>query len=482
MLDLKPVLFINGLMLTVLGGGMIIPALIDLGVSNPDWQVFAAAALTTIFCGVALQLANRGDVQSLSARQGFLLTVLAWLALPAFGALPIAFADLDANYTDAYFEAMSGLTATGATVLTGLDTTPPGILMWRALLNWFGGVGIIVMALSVLPALQVAGYQMFRMESSDNSEKIVPRVAQLANVVAIVYVGLTVVCLLSYWIAGMTFFDAVCHAFATVSTGGFSTSDKSLAVYPSPYLHWIVTIFMAMAALPFTLYFKALRGQPMALLKDNQVQLYFSLLVGFTVLVTLWYWKTFDVDLMTALSHSAFSVTAVMTGSGFAVTDYQLWGSFAFGVFFMITFLGGCAGSSAGGIKMFRIWILFSLTRAQLRKLLRPHSLFVARYNGRPVALSTVGSVVSFFFLFIVSFLVFTMLLMATGLDLVTAASGAATSLANVGPGLGEIIGPAGTFQPLPDTAKWILSLAMMMGRLELYTVLVLMTPAFWRD
>lgn len=481
MLDLRPVLYINGLLLIVLGLGMTVPILIDVYYANPDWQVFLAAAIVTEFIGVALVFTNRGAGTRLAMRQAFLLTASVWLILPAFGALPIAFSELDVSYVDAFFEAMSGLTSTGATVITGLDTAPPGILIWRAILLWLGGVGIIVMVLSIMPALQIAGYQLFRTEFSDSSEKIVPRIGQLAGIIIRVYLAITAACITCYWLAGMTLFEAVAHAFSTVATGGFSVFDASIGHYDSVAIEAVVTIFMALAAVPFTLYFRAFHGEPRALLRDNQVQLYFGLMFTLVALLTSWLWLWKGQDPVSAFRYASFNLVAVMTGSGFATTDYQLWGTFAVALFFFVSFTGGCAGSSSGGIKMFRFWILFSMIRSRMKLLLQPHGVFTPRYNGRPVSTATLGSVMSFLFLFILSFLALTVALMATGLDMTTAASGAVAALANVGPGLGDIIGPAGNYQPLPDMAKWLLSIGMMLGRLELFTILVLLTPAFWR-
>ena len=481
MLDLRPVLYINGLILAVLGVGMTVPALIDWSYDNPDWQVFMAASATSLFVAGALILTNRGTYDRLTTRQAFILTVSAWLILPAFGALPFVYSALQVDYAGAYFEAMSGLTTTGATVLVGLDTAPPGILMWRAILNWLGGVGIIAMAITVLPMLQIAGFQLFRMESSDNSERIVPRVSQLAGIILMVYLGLTIVCIIAYDASGMTFFEAVAHAFATVATGGFSTSDASFGHFNSPLLDFWATLFMPLSALPYTLYFQAIRGQPFSLIKDDQVRLFFIVLAGLIGIASLWLVMFKDYAPLTALRYTSFNLVSVITTTGFISTDYQTWGAFAAGIFFFATFLGGCSGSSTGAIKMFRFRILFSMAYAQARKLLQPNGVLPARYNGRPVPATVMGSVASFFFLYVVVFLIFTIACLATGVDLITAASGVAQAMGNVGPGLGDIIGPAGNFQPLPASTKWILSLAMLVGRLELLTVLVLFTPGFWR-
>ena len=479
--DLRPVLHINGMFLIMLGASMQLPVLIDLYFHNPDWQVFLAASLVCVFTGGALVLSAKGYGPRLEMRQAFLLTVSTWLVLPAFGALPFAFSEFRLSYTDAFFEAMSGLTTTGATVIVGLDTAPPGILIWRSLLQWLGGIGIIVMAVAVMPMLQVGGMQLFRLESSDNSEKIVPRVAEFIGTLGVLYVGLTVVCAFALALAGMTAFEALAHAMTTIATGGFSTSDESVGHFRSAAVDVIITLFMIVGSLPFVLYIQVLRGRPLLLWRDSQVRLFFMIAAGLVSLVSLWLWVSHGMELSMALRLTAFNVVSVMTGTGYATTDYNAWGSFAVGVFFVIMFIGGCAGSTSCGIKIFRFHVLLAMASTQIRRLFQPHGVFVPRYNGRPIPETVGASVMSFLFLFVVIFTVLTLALAATGLDFVTAASGAGSALANVGPGLGDTIGPAGNYQPLPASAKWILSAGMLFGRLELFTVLVLLTPGFWR-
>lgn len=479
--DLRPVLHVNGLFLLMLGVSMQIPVLVDVYYNNPDWQVFLAGSLVSLFAGGALVLSTRGFNLRLEMRQAFLLTVSTWFVLPAFGALPLAFSVLDLSYTDAFFEAMSGMTTTGSTVIVGLDHAPPGILIWRAMLQWLGGIGVIVMAVAVMPMLQVGGMQLFRMESSDNSEKIMPRVTEFIGVLTMLYAGLTMICALALNLAGMSAFDAIAHALTTVATGGFSTSDGSVGHFNNVAVDVIITIGMIVGAMPFVLYIQALRGRPLLLWRDDQVRLMFSVLAVVIIMVVGWLWLIRDVAFWNALRYASFNIVSVMTGTGYATTDYGSWGPFAVGVFFMVMFLGGCAGSTTCGIKMFRIHVLIVMTVAQLKRLYQPHGIFVARYNGRAVPSSVSGSVVSFLFLFLVTLLVLTFALSATGLDFITAASAAGTALANVGPGLGDIIGPAGNFQPLSDTAKWLMAFGMLVGRLELFAVLVLLTPGFWR-
>ena len=481
MSNYRPILLVIGLMLTTLGLAMLVPVLLDLVVENPDWQVFLAAASVTLFVGTSLVLISRGIDGRLRLHQAFLLTTLTWVVLPAFAALPFAFSELDLSYTDAFFEAMSGLTTTGSTVIDGLDLAPPGILIWRALLQWMGGIGIIVTAVAILPMLRVGGMQLFRMESSDRSEKVLPRAAQISAVIGLIYVGLTVICGAAYWAAGMSGFDAVAHAMTTIATGGFSTSDASVGHFQSATIDYIATLFMIVGSLPFLLYFQALRGQPLLLWRDSQVRWFAAILSVTIAMLAGWQILGNDVAVADAVRYTAFNVVSILTGTGYATADYMLWGPFAVTVFFFIMFIGGCAGSTSCGIKIFRFQVLYAAASTQMGRLLQPHGVFVAQFNRRPIPESVMDSVMSFFFLFALIFGVLAVLLTMLGLDPLTAISAAASALANVGPGLGEIIGPAGHYGTLSDPAKWLLSAGMLLGRLELFTVLVLFTRAFWQ-
>ena len=481
MIDIRPVLFVVGILLTTLAGFMFIPALADAIVGHPDWRVFLAAAFFTLFVGVTLVLMNRTGPVRLSVRQTFLLTTAAWAVVAAFAALPFVFARLELGYADAYFEAMSGLTTTGSTVIVGLDAAPPGILLWRALLQWQGGIGIIVMAIAVLPMLGVGGMQLFRTESSDQSEKALPRAGQISAVISIIYLTLTIAAAVAYWAAGMTAFEAACHAMTTIATAGFSTSDGSLGHFQSPAIEWIATLFMVIGSVPFMLYFELVRGNRGALWRDVQVQWFIALVAAAVAVMTAWLWLFRDTAAEQALRHAAFNTISVITGTGYASTDYGAWGGFAVTVLLFVMVIGGCSGSTTGGIKVFRFQMLYAMIVVQIRRLLQPNGVFVARYNRKPIADPVADAVMSFFFLFGLSLGLVAVTLAALGLDFLTAISGAATALANVGPGLGDIIGPAGTFAPLPDPAKWLLSGAMLLGRLEFFTVLVLFTPRFWQ-
>jgi trk system potassium uptake protein TrkH len=482
MIDARPIFFIIGILLVTLGAGMGVPTLTDLISGQSDWRVFAGSAGACMFIGVTLILTMRTEKMRFGVRQAFLLTTLSWLVIALFGALPFALANLNLSYTDAVFEAMSGITTTGATVITDLQNAPPGILIWRAILQWLGGIGIIVMAVSVLPMLQVGGMQLFRMESSDKSEKALPRVAQVAAIIGAIYVGLTMLCALSYWIAGMPSFDAIAHAMTTVATGGFSTADTSVGSFNNPAIEWIAVIFMLSGALPFVLYIQAVRGNLAPLLRDSQVRTFLGIILTMVVLLITWQVVMDREALGPAIRLVTFNLISVMTGTGYATSDFSLWGEFAMTMFFFAMFVGGCAGSTTCGLKVFRFQVLYATTVAQAGKLLQPHGVFIPHFNKKPIPEAVSESVLSFFFLYVLAFGALAVGLGAMGLDFVTAISGAASSIANVGPGLGPVIGPSGTYASLPDPAKWLLSFGMLLGRLELFTVLILFTPAFWRN
>jgi trk system potassium uptake protein TrkH len=481
--DLRPVLLVNGILVATLGLAMLVPALVDATTiyGTPDWDVFLGAAFATTLTGASLALSSRGLGGDVNRRQAFILTASTWLVLPAFGALPFAFSSLELSYTDSFFEAMSGLTTTGSTVIVGLDGATPGILLWRAILQWLGGIGIIVTAVAILPMLRIGGMQLFRMESSDRSEKILPRAAQISAVIAIIYVALSVLCAAAYWLAGMTVFEAMAHAMTTIATGGFSTSDLSIGYFDSALVDYIAVLFMLIGSLPFLLYFQLVRGRPLALWQDSQVRTFLAIIALAVAVMVAWRLATSEVGPAEALRYTTFNVVSIVTGTGYSTTDFGQWGGFAVTAFFFFMFVGGCAGSTSCSIKVFRYQVLAATARAQIAHLTRPHGVFVPHFNRRPIPDEVSQSVMSFFFLLFASFAVLAILLTTLGLDFTTAVSGAATAIANVGPGLGEVIGPGGTFASLPDAAKWVMSAGMLLGRLELFTVLVLFTPAFWR-
>jgi len=481
MIDFRPALFVIGLLLMTLAVAMMAPFAVDILEGHPDWKVFASAGTLTIFVGGVLVFPNRAPIRRISIRQAFVLTTASWLVLTMFAALPFAFSDLRFTYTDAFFEAMSGITTTGSTVMSGLDTAPKGIILWRALLQWLGGIGIIVMAIAVLPILSVGGMQMFRVEAFETQEKALPRAGEIAAWIAVIYTGLTLIWWFGLWLLGMTGFDAAVHAMTTIATGGYSSHDASIGFYNSPSIEVFITLGMIVGALPFFLYLRFVAEGSMALFRDTQVRWFLVAAVTASLVVALWLRSTGIASSDNALVKGFFNTVSIMTGTGYTSADYQKWGAFPVVLLFFLMFIGGCAGSTACGIKIFRFQVLAATVRTQMLRLLQPHGVFVPHYNRRPIGDDVIQSVMNFFFLFITIFGFLAFGLAATGLDFVTAVSGAATAIGNVGPAMGPLIGPDGTFASLPDTAKWLLSAGMILGRLELFTVLVLFLPSFWR-
>ena len=481
---LRPVLFLVGGVLVGLGLMMLLPAVADFVAGHPDWQAFIRSSAITVAVGLVLALATRTGLEhGLSLRQAMIVTPLSWSVVAAFGALPLwlsGYGTLSGSFTNAFFESMSGLTTTGSTVVTGLDTAPPGVLLWRALLQWLGGIGIIAAAIAILPALGIGGMQLFRTESSDRSEKVMPRARQIALAIAGTYVSLTVLCCALYWLGGMTPFDALAHALTTLSTGGYSTSDQSLGRWDSPMIHWTATWFMIAGAVPFVLYVRVIRRER-DVLRDRQVRTFLGFLLVIVAAMAAGLVASGTYGVLDALRYAAFNVVSVVTTTGYATTDYTLWGNAAIGIFFGLTFIGGCTGSTAGGIKIFRFEVMAALLRGHFYHLLHPKGVFPRVYAGRVLSDEVIGSVVVFFSLYFICYGAVTIALMALDLDFVTSISSAVTALSNVGPGLGPIVGPAGNFASLPDLAKWLLCFAMLMGRLEIFVVLVLFMPRFWR-
>ena len=480
-MDFRPIFLIIGALVSVLALVMFIPAVFDLVDGHPDWNVFVGSAGVTLFVGVSLLLTCRTGGVKLTTRQAFMMTTLSWVVLTFFAALPFYFSSLHLSFTDSFFEAMSGLTTTGSTVITGLDLAPSGILMWRALLQWLGGIGIIVMAIAILPMLNVGGMQLFRMESSDQSEKALPRAAQVASATGIIYFMISVIWAVGYWFGGMSGFEAVAHAMTTIATGGFSTSDGSIGHFNSAALDYFATLGMLIGALPFLLYLKTIQGEWGCLARDVQVKWFITVVVMTILVMASWLWLENGVDPFMSLRLATFNIVSIITGTGYATSDYSLWGSFATPIFFFIMFIGGCAGSTTCGIKVFRFQVLYSAARTQIHHLLQPNGVFIPYYNRRPIPEEVIVSVLSFFFVFFFSFSLLALGLGILGLDFVTAVSSAATAIANVGPALGPVVGPSGTFQPLPDAAKWLMSGGMLLGRLELFTVIVLFSRTYWR-
>ncbi len=479
-MDLRPVLYIVGIFLCILAGFMIVPTLLDAWFFKDTWKGFMSAMGLSFFCGILLILGNKQSKIDINRKQAFMLTAMAWMALCIFSALPLLFTIPEMSFTDALFEAVSGLTTTGATVLTNIEDQSMGILIWRSILQWLGGVGIIVMAISILPMLKVGGMQLFRLESSEK-EKALPRATQLAGYITCIYIGLTFMCCIAYYAVGMGFFDAIAHSMTTIATGGFSTKDDSFAGYNTIGPELVAIIFMILGCLPFVLYIKTLGGEWRAISEDQQAMGFLKTAFTFSLIMIVYLTFTLGSLDINVVIEAVFTTISLLTGTGYTDTNYMIWGGFAVGFLLFISCIGGCAGSTTCGIKIFRFQIMYAVAKNQLYQLIYPNGVFTVEYNKQPLSVQIAASVMAYFFIFCLSFVIVSIALMACGLDVITSLSGAISTLANVGPGLGNVIGPTGTYAPLPDEAKWVLTASMMLGRLEFFTLLVFIVPRFWQ-
>jgi len=478
----SPVLIVLGVVLCVTATLQLFPALLGVAYETGNHSAFFKSAAIGFLAGtVCVAIGHLTRSPHLQPRQMFLITATAWIVVPLFGALPFLLLPQGFSMADAMFESVSGMTTTGSTVLVGLDTMGQDILLWRSLLHWFGGIGIIGMAIAVLPFLSVGGMKLFRTESSDWSDKSLPRSQQLLKQMVLLYMAFTVLCAFLFKVFGMDTLNAINHAMATISTGGFSTSDSSFAQFESPVLHWICIMFMVLGASPFALFLRALKHRTLAPLRDRQLLGMLAIMGVLSSALAVAVWQLGDSSVLDSVTLATFSLVSVMTTTGYASTDYTLWGNFAIVIFFFATFLGGCSGSTSGGVKTFRLQLCMTLIREQVARAIHPRAALPRNYNGVTVSDEIVTSLVAFLFMMVICLAVMTLLLSLAGLDLVTSLTGSATALANVGPGLGPIIGPAGNFSSLSDMAKWVLCGGMIMGRLEFLTIIVLFSPAFWR-
>ncbi|MBU1488922.1 MAG: TrkH family potassium uptake protein [Gammaproteobacteria bacterium] len=478
---LRIIAFVNGIFLITLAISMLVPMLtLVLFDRATELNGFLWSSLITFVAGLAMIIQGRPQDVQLRPRDMYMLTVSSWLLVCLFAALPFMLSQR-MDLTDAIFESMSGITATGATVLSGLDSMSPGILMWRSLLHWLGGIGFIAMAVAILPMLRIGGMRLFQTESSDRSEKVMPRSHMVAKYMIVAYLGLSMAGCLAFWLAGMNLFDAINHTMSAIATGGYSTSDLSLAKWQQPAVHWVAVVVMILGSLPFVLYVSTLRGNFGALARDQQVRGFLGILLTCWLLLGTWYCLTTELHWLEAVRHVAVNTTSIMTTTGFALGDYSLWGGFAGMLFFYLGFVGGCSGSTAGGLKIFRFQVAYILLKASLLQLVHPRAVIKQSYNGHRLDEDIVRSILTFSFFFTFTIATLALGLTLCGLDWITALSGAASTVSGVGPGMGPIIGPAGNFASLPDTAKWLLTAGMLLGRLEILTVMVLLMPAFWR-
>ncbi len=480
MIDFRPVGYLIGWLLTALGLSMALPLAADLAAGDPNAGAFATSGILTVTAGGMMVLScSTRHRPGLTPQQGFLLTTGIWLFFPLFGALPFMFGIPAASWTDAFFEAMSAFTTTGSTVFVGLEAMPAGILLWRGLMQWYGGLGIVVVAMVFLPTLKVGGMQLFRSEAFDTLGKILPRAGEIAIRLTLTYLGLTFACMIGFLWSGLSMFDAIVHAMTTLSTGGMANYDASFAVF-GPGAAYVASLFMVLSALPFVRYIQFFAGDPKPLWRDPQIHAF--LLILATVIALLAAYVAMQPDIPAGRFRDVlFSVISIISGTGFATIDYTLWGPFAVGIFFVIGLIGGCSASTSCSVKVFRYQILAAVVVAEVRRLYSPNRVVTPRYGGQPISMDVMNAVMAFFLFFFLALGLVAAALVILGLPPVTAISGAAAALANIGPGVGPEIGPVGNFAALPDTAKWLLAVTMLVGRLELLTVLVIFTPAFWR-
>ena len=480
MSNYKTVFFTLGVLQIILGISMIIPIVIQIIYGELDSSFIGAEIITIIF-GILFFLANLDHDKKLNLQQAFLLTSLSWLCIAIFGSLPFFFSNLQLSITDSLFESMSGITTTGSTIIINLNDSPKGILLWRALLQWLGGIGIIVMAITLMPIMNVGGMQLFKISSNDASEKILPKSKEIALSLILIYSGLTFICSIFYKIFGMNYFDSITHAMTTIATGGFSNYNESIGYFNSATIEITAIIFIILGSIPFIAYIKFLNGNKRIFISDSQIRTFIKIII--ISIIILFFYLAFQNKNLSEINlrSISFNVVSILTGTGYVTQQFDNWGNFPLIFFLILMFIGGCAGSTTCGIKIFRVQILYLFLVNQLKKIIYPRGIFVIKYDSNNVDDKFMSSIISFIYLYIIIFFFITALLSFSGLDFVTSISAAATSISNVGPGLGTIIGPNGNFSQLPDFSKWVLSFGMILGRLELFAILVLFLPSFWQ-
>jgi len=479
----KTVFFAIGILLIILGVFMLIPFIVEFIYDEKNSTFLSSSALTT-FMGILLVLANLEENRKLNLQQAFLLTTLSWFSIAIFGSMPFIFSSLDLSIVDSFFESMSGITTTGSTVITNLESVPKSILIWRSILQWLGGIGVIVMAITILPLLNVGGMQLFKKDqTSETSEKILPKTREITLIISIVYLVLTLTCGTAYWLAGMNVFDSIAHSMTTIATGGFSTYSDSIGHFQNPKIEIISIIFIISGSLPFIAYIKFFKGEKKVFLQDSQIRgLLYILIVSILLMLVYLMLDNKTYSFLENLRISTFNVVSILSGTGYVTADFSAWGKFPLIFFLFLMFIGGCAGSTTCGIKIFRFQILGHFIINQIKKLVYPHGIFSMKYNNEKISNTFVYSIITFVFLYFFIFFILAALLSINGLDFVTSLSGSASAISNVGPGLGDIIGPNGNFSNLPNFSKLSLSLGMLLGRLELFAVLVLFFPSFWKS
>ena len=480
MSNYKTVFFTLGLLQIVLGLSMIIPIFIQILYQELD-SGFIVSGIATVIFGMLFYLSNLDHDKKINLQQAFLLTSLSWLSIAIFGSLPFIFSDIDLPIVDAFFESMSGITTTGSTIISNLNEAPKSILLWRAMLQWLGGIGIIVMAITLMPIMNVGGMQLFKISSNDNSEKILPKTKETSIRLIYIYLTLTVTCSIIYKLCGMNFFDSFTHAMTTIATGGFSNYNESIGYFNNSYIEVTSIIFILSGSIPFIAYLKFIGGDRKIFISDIQIKSFFKIVI-ISIVILFMYLAIFNNSLSDkGFLSVSFNVISILTGTGYVTENFSNWGNFPLFFFLILMFIGGCAGSTTCGIKIFRVQILYQFFSNQIKKIIYPHGIFNIKYEKQNIDEKFMSSIISFIYLYFIIFFIVTALLSIDGLDFITSISAAATAISNVGPGLGDTIGPNGNFSEISNNSKWILSFAMILGRLELFAILVLFIPSFWR-
>ena len=482
MFNLKPIALVSGTVICAVGFFLFIPLITELIYNTETWQSYAVPILLYLIVGGSLVITNRNVDLKISLKEAFIITVLSWLLMTFLCAVPFLYTEVNLGIVDALFESMSGVTTTGATTLSNLETLPKGILIWRAFLQWLGGIGIVVIALFILPFLRIGGMQLFHLEGDDPYDKSLPKISSVIKKIFVIYFILTITLIFLYYIFGMMLFDAISHSFTTISTGGFSTYDNSFAFFNNDKILIIAIIFMILGSLPFLVLVQTSSKNLLAVFKDHQVRV-FILILSIAILLIFYFASNYiNGNYINKIVAVSFNTISIISGTGYISENFENWGNYASVLFLILMFIGGCAGSTTGGLKVFRFQILFKYINLHLEKMLKPHSIIASRFNGKKINETTYESVMSFFFLYILTFFTSALLLSFSGLDFLTCISASASTISNVGPGLGSVIGPEGNYGILDNYSKIILIVTMFLGRLELLTIFILLLPSFWKD
>ena len=482
MFNFKPIALVGGTVICAVGFLLFIPLITEIIYQTESWQLYAVPILLYLIVGGSMVITNRNVELKISTKEAFIITSLSWILLSILCAVPFIYTQSNLSVVDSIFESMSGITTTGATIITNLDELPKGILIWRALLQWLGGIGIIVIALVILPFLRIGGMQLFHLEGDDPYEKFLPKISSVVSKIIIVYLTLTFLLALLYYIYGMNLFDAIAHSFTTISTGGFSTHNESFAYFKSNAILNIAIIFMIIGSIPFLLLAQTTLTNIFNIIKDHQVRLFLIILIISITIIYFFAKNYVDGNMLHQLSTISFNTISIISGTGYISDNFENWGNYASVLFLFLMFIGGCAGSTTGGLKVFRFQILFKYIILHLKKMLQPHMVISVKFNGKTVPESTFESVMTLFFIYIITFVISALLLSFSGIDFLTCISAAASAISNVGPGLGDVIGPEGNYSTLNNYSKFVLIVTMFLGRLEMLTIFILFLPSFWKN